>query len=192
MITTVLSGSQQQKRRFVKAFCILASLLLAGLSRPGVAQDHLVAGLSHNNFAGALASARLEMAVEENLPLLERLEALEQLTENASPTEMKALFTEGLPCQMHSRIEDEAVITEVHPLFPARVAPALAPAMTPTPSPIVQETTTATASDRAYMSEKIQSLQRMLQLMEAKEKLVENRNYYERKLGEFENKLNRK
>lgn len=189
MFTTVRSADLRGERCAVHGLVVVLLSLLTLLPQLSAAQEFMLASATPMK---ARALARVEAEPAEVLSLFERLEVLEQFAESTAAPEMKALFAEGLPCQIHARAEDQAVIVEVHPLFPANAAPAapaLASPMTPTPSPAVQETAPQNAADQTYMSEKIQSLQRMLQLMEAKEKLMAGRNYYERKLGEFDVKV---
>ncbi len=192
MFATFFSGS----RRCVR----IAPLVFAALfPRLNFAQELALAVITPPSMNSATAVTHVEPQPEAALSLLERLETLEQLSENAAPAELKALFAAGLPCQIHSRSEEGAEITEVHPLFPANAisveaapaapAPAPTPMMSPSPRPPVQAMTSATSSDAAFVTEKIKSLQKMVELMQAKEKLMSSRVYYERKLGEFDDKV---
>ncbi len=169
------------------------SFMLFAVCQTSFAQELAFAA---NLPSGTNALARVAPKPEPVLPLLERLETLETLTENEAPAEMQALFAEGLPCQLHARSEEGVEITEVHPLFsahltatePAQPNPA-APMMAPTPRPAVQPLMSATAADAPYVAEKISSLQKMVDLMKAKEELMKHRAFYEKKLGEFDRKV---
>lgn len=174
-------------------FLSVLSFMLLATCQTSFAQELAFAA---NLPFGSGALARVAPKPAPVLPLLERLETLETLTENEAPVEMQALFAEGLPCQLHARSEEGVEITEVHPLFPAHLAatepvppsPA-APMLSPTPRPTVQPLMSATAADAPYVAEKISSLQKMVDLMKAKEELMKQRAAYERKLNEFDSKV---
>ncbi|NUO84373.1 hypothetical protein HUU05_30225 [candidate division KSB1 bacterium] len=192
MFATFFSGSRRSVRIALLVFAAL-------LPRLGFAQELALAVITPPSTSSATAVAQGEPQPEAALSLLERLETLEQLSEDAAPAELKALFAAGLPCQIHSRSEEGAELTEVHPLFPANAisveaapaapAPAPVPMMSPSPRPAVQAMTPATSLDAPFVTEKIKSLQKMVELMHAKEKLMASRVYYERRLGEFDNKV---
>ena len=193
MFAMNLSGSGRTARSFVKIFGAGLSLVFAALPQTSAAQE---LALASNLPANMLA--RVAPKPEPALPLLERLETLETLTESEAPAEIQALFAEGLPCQLHARSEEGVEISEVHPLFPASVAPtepapanAPLPKMTPTPNPVVQPLMSANAEDAPYVNEKINSLQKMVSLMQAKEDLLKRRAFYEKKLGEFDSKVSK-
>ncbi len=199
MFATIFSGSTSKMSGQIKIFFNALILILATLPQMSAAQEFALVAMPPN-LTGAMALARAEAKPEAGLSLLERLETLEELSESNAPAEIKALFADGLPCQLHARTEDGAEITEVHPLFPAHVeateaaptsvaSPAPLPKMTPTPKPVVQPLMSATAADAPYVNEKISSLQKMVDLVQAKEKLMQSRAYYEKKLGEFDSKV---
>jgi hypothetical protein len=191
MFAVNLSGSGRTARSFMKIFGASLCLALAALPQTNAAQELALAGNLPANML-----ARVAPKPEPALPLLERLETLETLTASEAPAEIHALFAEGLPCQLHARSEAGVEITEVHPLFPASVAPtepapanAPLPKMTPTPKPVALPLMSASADDAPYVNEKINSLQKMVSLMQAKEELLKRRAFYERKLGEFDGKV---
>jgi len=176
-------------------FCTLL-VAAAFLPRLAFTQEMALAAITPPRMGSATAWANAEPMPELSLSLLEKLETLEQLSENSAPVEIKALFSEGLPCQIHSRTEEGAELTEVHPLFSANTAaaeaapvPMLAPLASPSPQPSVQAITPATSADAPFVAEKIKSLQKMVTLMQAKEKLLESRARVENKLGEFDSKV---
>ncbi len=200
MFTTNFSRSMRKAIGSMKIFGAGLSLVLFSLPQTSSAQELTLVASLPPSLIGTNTLARVSPKPEPALPLLERLETLETLTESEAPAEIHALFAEGLPCQLHARSEEGVEITEVHPLFPANIAakeaapasvasPAPLPKMTPTPKPVVQPLMSATAADAPYVSEKISSLQKMVDLMQAKEKLMQRRAYYEKKLGEFDSKV---
>lgn len=191
MFAMNLSRSGSAVRSFMKIFGASLSLVLAALPQTSAAQE---LALASNLPANMLA--RVAPKPEPMLPLLERLETLETLAASEAPEEMQALFSEGLPCQLHARSEEGVEITEVHPLFPANLAakeaapaPTPLPKMTPSPKPALLPLMSATAADAPYVAEKISSLQKMVDLMKAKEELMKNRAAYEKKLLEFDAKV---
>lgn len=196
MFAMNLSGSMRAVRGYLKVFGVGLSVALVTLPQLSAAQDLALASHLPAHLSGAHLLARVAPKPEPILPLLERLETLETLTASEAPAEIHALFAEGLPCQLHARSEEGVEITEVHPLFPASVAaaapaPASAPLpkMTPTPKPAAQPLLFATAADAPYVNEKIGALQKMVNLMQAKEELLKRRAFYERKLEEFDGKV---
>ncbi len=172
-------------------------IFAAALPRWNFAQEMALAVFAPPISTRATAPALAEAKPEPALSLLERLETLEQISESSAPVEIKALFAEGLPCQIHARSEAGAEITEIHPLFPANAVtgeaalppPAPVPMMSPMPRPAVLGLTPASSADAPFMNEKIKALQKMVELMHAKEKLLEDRAHFERKLGEFDSKV---